>query len=109
MCAAQPPATRSQAAPVGKLGAAGAADHHVLDGSRAVEQNPDLSADVIRDGGHLSCEVIGDDAVVREPAPGEAFERLDLAGLEASRITVDLDGVAPAEWVRGSWGIGGIE
>jgi hypothetical protein len=76
-----------------------------LDASRAVEQNPDLPADVIREGGHLSCEVVRDDSVIREPAPGEALERFDLAGFEARGVAVDLDGVAPAAWVRGPWGI----
>ena len=39
-------------------------------------------------------------AVTGEAASGEAFEGLDLAGLEAGRVSVDLDGRAPATRVR---------
>jgi hypothetical protein len=71
------------------------ADHDVLHAARSIEQDADLSADIVGKLGQLSGELIGNDSVFREASAPQAFERFDLAGLEAGRVAMDLDGVAP--------------
>jgi hypothetical protein len=70
----------------------GVAHHHVLDVAAAVDQHADLSPDLPADLGQLSRELLGQQLIGGHPAPEEALELANLAGLEAVRIAKYLDG-----------------
>jgi len=63
----------------------------MLDGPGAVEEHADLATDLAGELCQLAGQLVRDESVGRESPAGEAFERLDLAGLEAVRIAVNLD------------------
>ena len=107
--AAQAAAASAQATPVGELDARAAPDHHVLDGAAAVEQDAHLTAHVVRKRRQLPGQLVGDEAIVREAATSETFEGFDLAGLEAGRVSVDLDGRAPATLLEARVAGGGTD
>jgi hypothetical protein len=46
----------------------------------------------VGESGQLARELVGQDPVRRDAAPGEALELLDLAGLEAVEIAEEVDG-----------------
>jgi len=72
----------------------------VLDDACAIDEHADLAADVGRERGQLAGELVRDEAVGEQPPLTEALEGLDLAGLEAAGIAVDLDGGLLARVVR---------
>ena len=90
--AAQTPAAGPQAAPVGQGNRVGIAHHHVLDQPAAIEQHADLAPNLVADFGQVPGELLGDQPIGRHPTPEEALELASLTGLEAVRITEDLDG-----------------
>ena len=90
--AAQTPAAGPQAAPVGQGDRVGIAHHHVLDQPAAIEQHADLAPNLAADFGQVPRELLGDQPIGRHPAPEEALDPASLTGLEAVRITEDLDG-----------------
>ena len=65
----------------------------MLDTAATVEQDADLAADVVRELGQLASQLIRDDSIIRDSALAQAFEGFDLTRLEASGVSVDLDGV----------------
>ena len=92
---AQPAAARAQAAPVGHRDAARVAHHHVGDRAAPVDQHPDLAAGLARELAELAGELVGDQALRREPTLGQAFELAGLAGLQAVRVAGDVDRGTP--------------
>lgn len=56
-----------------------------------VDQHSDLAADLTTQFGELACEVVVEENVRVESSTEEALELLDLAGLQAAGIAVDLD------------------
>ena len=99
--AAQTPAARPQAAPVGQPDRVGVAHHHVLDEPAAVEQHPDLASSLVADLGQVPGKLLGDQPISGHPAPKETLELPDLAGLQAARVTEDLDGTYLPSRARG--------
>ena len=89
--AAQAPRTGAHAAPVGQLDGSGAADHDVGDRAAAVDQDTDLAAALAAEPRHRPRELLVDEAIRGNAAPGEAFELSDLMGLETVCVAEDLD------------------
>ena len=65
----------------------------MLDCAVPVEKDADLAADVVRELGQLASKLIRDDPIIRDSALAQSFEGFDLTRLEASGVSVDLDGV----------------
>jgi hypothetical protein len=65
----------------------------VGDAAAAIDQHTDLATGLGREGRQMPCELVGDQALGRHPAPREALELADLASFEAVGIAEDLDGV----------------
>ncbi len=61
------------------------------DGAAAVDQHAHFATDLMGDLGQLAREFLGDEATCGKPAPVEALEGTDLAGLQALRVAGDLD------------------
>jgi hypothetical protein len=59
--------------------------------SAAVDQHPHLSAGLVAEPREESGEVLGHQALRREPPSREALELADLAGLQALRVAEDVD------------------
>ena len=90
--AAQTPAPRPAGGPSrGRANRVRVAHHHVLDQPAAVEQHADLAPNLVADFGQVTGELVGDQPLGRHPPPEEALELTSLTGLEAVRITEDLD------------------
>ena len=64
----------------------------MLDVAAAIDQDADLSPDLPADLGQLPRELLREQRIGGDAAPGEALEPANLAGLEAVRIAEDLDG-----------------
>jgi hypothetical protein len=64
----------------------------VGDSAAAVDQDPHLAAAVAAERRHRPRELLVDEAIRGNPAPGEAFELADLMGLEAVCVAEYLDG-----------------
>jgi hypothetical protein len=58
----------------------------------AVDENSDLAADLETDLREFASDLVADDALDRNVAPGESFQPAYLAGLETAGIAVDVDG-----------------
>ena len=67
------------------------ADHGVRDGAASIDEDAHLAADLVRDLGQLAREFLGDEATCGKPAPVEALEGSNLAGLQALGVAEDLD------------------
>ena len=57
-----------------------------------IDQYAHLAADVVADLGQISRQLVGQKPVRLEPSLKEPLKLLDLTGLEASGVSVDLDG-----------------
>jgi hypothetical protein len=68
----------------------GVADQDPLETVRSVDQDADLAADLARQLGEVASEFVGDDLVRRDPPAEDPLEVLDLRGLEAKGVAVDL-------------------
>ena len=90
--APQAPPAGPQSAPVGQGDRVGVTHHHVLDQPAAIEQHADLAAYLVADLGQVPGELLRDQPIGRHAAPEEALEPARLTGLEAVRVTEDLDG-----------------
>jgi hypothetical protein len=64
----------------------------MCDRAAAVDQDAHLAAGLAAEPRHRPREILVDEAIRRNPAPGEAFELTDLMGLEAVCVAEDLDG-----------------
>jgi len=67
----------------------------VGDRATAIDEHSDLSPNVARQFGQLPGEFVVEQDTGVEAASKQAIELLDLAGLEAARVAVDLDGGLP--------------
>jgi hypothetical protein len=63
----------------------------VRHGAAAVDQDPDLAAQVVGELGQRAGELVGQESVGGQAAPVEALQGVDLAGLEALGVAEDLD------------------
>ena len=70
-------------------------DDHILDRSGPVDKQSDLSSDFAGQVSHLAGKFRGDRLRRRHPAAVQPFKGLELAGLEAVKITVELFYRAP--------------
>jgi hypothetical protein len=58
----------------------------------AIDENPDLAADLEADLCEFASEFLADDTLDRDTAPGESLQPAYLAGLETAGVAVDVDG-----------------
>lgn len=71
------------------------------DAASTVDQYTDLATDLAREFGELSGEIVVEENVGVETAAKEAFELLDLVGLEAAGVSVNLDEeLLETRWMR---------
>ena len=66
------------------------AHDHVFDNADPADQDADLPAAVTRSLDQRPGDIGGDDFVVRNPAPVETFQVLDLARFETDKVAVEL-------------------
>ena len=83
---------RAQSTPVRQFRAAVVAHHDVLNIATPIDQYAHLAADVVADLGQIARQLVGQKPVRLEPSLKEPLKLLHLTGLEASGVSVDLDG-----------------
>jgi hypothetical protein len=64
-------------------------------GAASVDEHAHFPADLVGDLGELAGEFLGDEAARWKPAPVQALQGSDLAGLQTLRVAGDLDTGSP--------------
>ena len=64
----------------------------MLDRAPAIDQNADLTTNLVADLAEVASELIAEHPIGGDPAPEEALDLADLAGFETVGVAVDLDG-----------------
>jgi hypothetical protein len=93
--APQPPVPGADAAPVGHLDAARVSHHHVGHAATPIHQHADLAPGLVGEPAQLPRQLLGDQALRREPSAGQALELADLTGLQTVGVAEDPDGARP--------------
>ncbi len=88
---AQASLTSAQAPPLGHLDRGSAAHHRVRDGTASIDEDTHLASDLVREFGEFPRKFLGHETATRKPAPIQALEGSNLAGLEALCVAEDLD------------------
>lgn len=89
--AAEPAAAGSESTPIRELGASTVSDHDVLYFPAPVDENAHLAANIVADLGEVPRQIMGDQAVSTQLTAEESLKLLNLTGLEATGVAVDLD------------------
>jgi hypothetical protein len=88
--AAEAHLTGTGAADVGELELVGVAHHHLLDLALPVEEHADLAVGLQRELGEVPGQLGADDLVRGDPTAVGVAELLQLAGLEAEGVPVQV-------------------